>query len=46
MHVNPADGGCRGCGGMSEIIGADDAAMTAVCTESCGGFVASVAPTV
>lgn len=33
MRVDPADGCCRECGGVLEIIEADDATMTVECTE-------------
>jgi len=35
MKVDPKDGSCRECGGVLEIIDADDATMTVECTE-CG----------
>jgi transcription elongation factor Elf1 len=35
MHVNPADGVCRSCGGALEIMDADDSSMTVFCGE-CG----------
>lgn len=31
MHVEPADGRCRSCGGLLEITDADDATMTVEC---------------
>ena len=33
MRVKPQDGTCRSCGGVLEIIDADDATMTVECTE-------------
>ena len=35
MHVDPADGTCRTCGGCLEIAEADDATMLVEC-EDCG----------
>jgi hypothetical protein len=35
MRVEPKDGACRSCGGVLEIIDADDATMSVACQE-CG----------
>lgn len=34
MRVDPTDGVCRSCGGLLEIVDADDATMTVEC--ECG----------
>ncbi len=35
MRVNPDDGACRSCGGILEIVDADDATLSVQC-EECG----------
>lgn len=35
MRVDPSDGRCRTCGGVLEIVAADDATMDVECTD-CG----------
>lgn len=35
MRVSPRDGSCRSCGGVLQIVDADDATMSVEC-EACG----------
>ena len=39
MRVNPKDGSCRSCGGVLEIIDADDATMSVMCQECADNYV-------
>lgn len=36
MRVKPEDGVCRSCGGVLEILDADDATLTVECQGDCG----------